>query len=84
MENGEAVAQRLRGDRMGGIPWMTILDADGNELITSDGPDGNIGCPASEDERAHFVTTMRKTIQHAPPERIDEIAEALERFSKTL
>ena len=84
MENGEAVAQRLRSDQAGGIPWMTILDADGNELITSDGPDGNVGCPASEKERAHFVTMMRKTIQHAPPERIDEIAKALEQFAQTL
>ena len=29
-----------------GIPWMVILDTDGKELISSDGPKGNIGYPA--------------------------------------
>ena len=83
MENGEATAGRLRGERGGGIPWITILDAAGTELVTSDGPDGNIGCPVSDDECAYFVSMIEETIQHAPEGRIAEIAKSLDAFAAT-
>ncbi len=81
MENGEATANRLRGERGGGIPWIAILDADGTELVTSDGPDGNIGCPVSEDECAYFVSMIETTIQRAPEGRIAEITKALDEYA---
>jgi hypothetical protein len=81
MEGGEAVASRLRGARAGGIPWSVILDADGTELVTSDGPDGNIGCPVSEDECAYFVSMIERTIQHAPEGRVAEIRGALDEYA---
>ncbi len=61
MTHGTAVAARLRHDRQGGIPWMVILDADGKELITSDGPQGNVGCPIRPEERAFFIEMLEKT-----------------------
>jgi len=83
MEHGDEIAKQLRGDRTGGIPWMTILSADGMELVSSDGPAGNIGCPVSEDECAYFVSMIEKTIQHAPEGRVAEIEEALEVFAES-
>jgi hypothetical protein len=82
MERGDEVGKRLRGDRNGGIPWITILDGGGTELVTSDGPNGNIGCPITEEECAYFVTMIGKTIQHAPADRLAEIAKALEEHAK--
>ena len=36
MQHGAEVAKRLRKSRTnGGIPWMVILDAEGEELISS-------------------------------------------------
>jgi hypothetical protein len=83
MEQGDEVAQRLRGDRRGGIPWITILDGNGTELVTSDGPNGNIGCPITEAECAHFITMLEKTMQHAPDDRVGEIAKALDQYAST-
>ncbi|MFK7767412.1 MAG: M56 family metallopeptidase [Mariniblastus sp.] len=46
----------------GGVPWFTILDKDGNELISSDGPLGNIGFPAGHDESInHFISMLEKS-----------------------
>ena len=82
MQSGAEVGEQLRGNRTGGIPWFTILDSAGNELISSDGPEGNIGCPVSKQECSHFVAMMAHTIQHAPQDRIDVIAEALDAFAQ--
>ncbi len=64
MAHGDEIGTRLRGDRSEGIPWITILDGEGTELITSDGPGGNIGCPITDEECAYFVTMIEQTIQH--------------------
>ena len=82
MKHGDEIGKKLRGDRTGGIPWITILDANGQELVTSDAPGGNIGCPTAPEEQAYFVTMIEKTIQHAPAGRAAEIAAALEEHAK--
>lgn len=81
MQHGDEIGKQLRGDG-GGIPWITIIDSEGAEIVNSDGPSGNIGCPISEDERAYFVTMIEKTIQHAPAGRVAEIAKALEEHAQ--
>jgi hypothetical protein len=81
MEHGDEIGQQLRGDRSGGIPWIAILDGEGTELVSSDGPDGNVGCPITESERAYFVSMIEITIQRAPRERVAEIAAALGEFA---
>jgi hypothetical protein len=82
MEHGGETGKRLRGGRSGGIPWITILDGDGTELVTSDGPSGNIGCPITEEECTYFVTMIEKTIQHAPERRVADIAKALDEHAQ--
>jgi len=74
--NGHAVADRLRsGHPSGGIPWMVILAADGKQLVTSDGPRGNIGYPSEPGEIEHFVAMLNQTRQNLSD---DQVA-ALER-----
>ncbi len=82
MARGEETGKKLRGDRSGGIPWITILDGDGTEIVTSDGPSGNIGCPVTEDECRYFVRMIEMTIQHAPEGRVAEIAKALDEYAQ--
>jgi len=83
MENGQAVADKL-GGKGKGLPWMTILDATGKELVTSDGPGGNIGCPATEEEQAHFVSMVSETAQHADEATVEKLAAALKAYAATL
>lgn len=76
MENGDKVLEELKGDRDGGMPWMVILDGEGNELITSNGPDGNVGCPVEPNEIKHFVDMIRKS-SDATDEHLQKITDAM-------
>lgn len=62
--NGKAVNERLKGSRPGGLPWMVILDPDGNEIVSSNAEtrDGkNIGGPRTEWECAWFGEMMDRS-----------------------
>ncbi len=87
-KNGAEVAMRLRGTDRGGIPWMLISDADGKQLVTADRPtdDGasNIGCPATEDEQAWFMTMIEKTHQHMSKRQFKSIEMGLAVYAKSL
>ncbi len=64
LENGDAVIERVHPTQQGGIPWFVFLDADGKPLITSDGPNGNIGYPGEPDSRVHFEKMLRTEPRH--------------------
>jgi uncharacterized protein YyaL (SSP411 family) len=60
MTSGKDVMARYRSQesRSGGIPWFVILDPRGEKLATSDaldGPNKNIGYPATAKEIAAFM-----------------------------
>jgi hypothetical protein len=82
MEKGADVAMRLRGED-GGIPWSVILDADGNTLITSDGPEGNIGYPMNEAEIDYFMGMLRVARPGMNVDKGVAIREVLERYAET-
>jgi hypothetical protein len=82
MEHGAEVAKRLRGQRDNGIPWMVVLDSEGNELISADGPNGNIGCPIVPEGIDHFMKMIQQTSQHADAEAHARLRAALEEFAK--
>ncbi len=67
---------QMKKERSGGMPWIVILDGDGKELITSVGPEGNIGCPVQPAEVDYFVT-MIKSSSSSDEQRLEEIREAL-------
>ncbi|MEX2093662.1 MAG: carboxypeptidase regulatory-like domain-containing protein [Pirellulales bacterium] len=75
--NGQAVIDRVRPDANGGIPWFVILDADGNELINSDGPSGNIGYPGEPEGQVHFEKMLRTAPRHITDEEIKSLVAAL-------
>jgi hypothetical protein len=78
MEMGRAVEHGLRKGRDDGDPWMVILDADGRELISSDGPNGNIGYPSRPEEISHFVNMIEKTGKRMSAQQIGAVRKALE------
>lgn len=76
-KDGDRVIKKLRqGHKSAGIPWMTVLDADGKELVTSDGPKGNIGCPIQPDEIAWFRTMLERTRSRLTDAELDTIRRA--------
>ena len=81
---GEAEANRLTEGRSVGYPWSVILDANGKALINSDGPAGNVGCPVSDAERAHFIEMIRASRQRITDEELDVLAKELAAFAKEI
>jgi len=79
--NGDAVAKRLRGERRGGIPWMVILDADGEELVSSDAPTGNIGCPVQPEEVAWFAEMIRRSAIRLQAPDVSRLQAELEEYA---
>ena len=84
MAHGKEVALRLRGTEKGGIPWIVILDADGKKLVDADGPDGNIGCPVSPEERAHFMDMIARTAQRLTEAQIATLKAELDSFGEAI
>jgi Thioredoxin-like len=76
-EHGQSVIDRFRTNQTGGIPWMVFLDSDGNPLITSDGPEGNIGYPGEAAERVHFEKMLRASARHLTDADIESLLTAL-------
>ena len=61
MTNGKEVASTLTGGRSTGYPWFAIVNGDGEVIGTSDGPNGNIGCPVTEEEAAVLFEVLANT-----------------------
>ena len=74
MIGGKEFAAKIRDHQPGGIPWFVILDADGKKLITSDGPDGNVGFPIAPNEVEHFINMFQQTsTEKTTPEQIQKL-----------
>jgi hypothetical protein len=98
MAGGLAVAAALRGQSDGGIPWYVIIDPARGRLIerpdgsltidpaallaTADGPEGNVGCPVTPSERAHFLDTLDATRRNLTDEQLSLIAADLHAFAR--
>lgn len=61
----------------GGIPWIIILNADGSKIIDSNGPSGNTGFPAADEEIAHFAKMLGASAKILSPEDQKKLVESL-------
>ena len=52
--------------------------------MTSDGPKGNIGYPATPEEIEHFIGMLKKTARKLEPAQIDQIETALKEEGKKI
>ena len=81
MDESRDLIGKLRKERTGGIPWMTILDAQGDELISGDtDKEGNIGYPAEETGRQHWEKMLRTTRQRLTDDDVTALLKPLEEF----
>ena len=83
MENGEDVWNELKNDRSGGLPWMVILDGDGEELVSSVGPEGNVGCPVEPHEIEHFINMIKQS-SDADEKKLTAISDAMKANAEKL
>jgi hypothetical protein len=72
------IMKELRGDAEGGIPWMVILDSQGNKLATSNIPESgaNIGFPSEPEAQVHFANMLKATRQRMTDKEIDDLITA--------
>ena len=84
MTHGREVAGRLGKPERSGIPWLVILNAQEEKLITSDGPKGNIGHPYEPHEIEYFLTMLRSTAKDMSEEHLAKIEQALIDAAKAL
>jgi len=81
MVGAKTIDNRIRQES-GGIPWFAILDAKGKLLISSVGPQGNIGYPVKPDEIAHFIRMISETAENLTSEQISIIEKILNQKKK--
>ncbi len=60
MIGGSELLLGYREAEGGGIPWFAFLTPEGKKIVTSDGPNGNVGCPWNDDEIDLFGGMLRK------------------------
>ena len=82
MTNGRELAGRLGKPEQSGIPWLVILDAAGEKLITSDGPKGNIGYPFEPHEIEYFLTMLKSTAAGMGEAKLADVETALNEAAK--
>jgi thioredoxin-related protein len=68
----------------GGIPWFAILDANGEKLITSSAPWGNIGYPLEPEGAAYFAEIIEETAPGLSEKEHARLSELLEEKNKVL
>jgi len=78
MTHGTEVINQIRVAGRGPIPWIAVLEANGDLLATGDGPNGNIGYPSTDQDRDHFQNMLRQTRQRLTDEDISSIMKGLD------
>jgi thiol-disulfide isomerase/thioredoxin len=84
-EHAEELRAKYKESKSGGVPWFTILDADGKMLATSNAPadadepagNTNIGFPSEKTGIDHFVKMLQQTAPRLAPAKLAEIRAAL-------
>ncbi len=81
MTGGQALLKKYQ-QKGGGGPGFVFLDKDGNAVVTSDGPKGNVGFPAQPYEIEHFKTMLDKVKRQLTDQDIAVLIKSLEEAAK--
>jgi thiol-disulfide isomerase/thioredoxin len=84
MTGGKDVMSHYRPNPSGGIPWYAILDAKGKSLATADGPDGNIGYPATPREIDQFLAIIKGQGRRIEGLELDQLRKSLEEAAERI
>jgi hypothetical protein len=78
MPEFDELYQELTQGTHRGMPWMTILDAEGNTLITGDTEEGTIGFPTTGKSLEQFRLMLTNTRQRLTDNDISSLIAALQ------
>jgi hypothetical protein len=65
-----------------GLPWFAFIDANGQAIVSSTGPKGNVGAPWAPHEIDHFKTMLLKAKKQLTDAQIDALIASLQEFRK--
>jgi hypothetical protein len=77
-KNYKVVRPLLPGSQSQGIPYHAIVEPDGTVLVTSKGPNGNIGMPSGAEGILHLKHMLEQTAQRITGDDIATLAKSLE------
>lgn len=77
MIGGAELLLGYRESTRGGIPWFAFLGPDGKKIVTSDGPEGNIGCPYTDEEISAFGVILRRARNSLTDEEVEALLTSL-------
>lgn len=77
MIGGSELLLGYREAEGGGIPWFAFLTPEGKKIVTSDGPNGNVGCPWNDDEIDLFGGMLRKAKRSLSDAAVDRLLATL-------
>lgn len=75
--NGPRIAQRLTQGKSYGVPFHAIFDSDGELLIDSAGPLGNIGSVGGFEGKKHLRKMLLQTRHNLTDEEIDQLVDSV-------
>jgi len=78
MKHGRLMADVIRQGRGNSIPWFVFANTKMTPLVTSDGPQGNVGCPVEREEISHFVAMLHQVRKNMSEADVAAIQKALE------
>ena len=70
---GGEMLNDMRHSQRGGIPWFTILGADGKEIVSSSSSGDNIGYPGDAPSAKIFIGMLRKARPSLTDEQLEHI-----------
>jgi hypothetical protein len=69
-------------EREQGLPWFAFLDPEGQAIVTSVGPKGNVGMPWQPYEVEHFQAMLEKARKHLTGEEVAALVKSIQEFRK--
>jgi hypothetical protein len=80
-KGAKEVAKRYAGKEEG-LPWFAFIDANGDPIVTSTGPKGNVGTPWAPHEVEHFKTMLLQAKKRLTEAEIDALIASIQEFRK--
>lgn len=74
------IALTLAGGKEQGVPWFAVIGPDGQPIVTSTGPKGNVGMPWQPHEVDHFETMLQKAKRRLTDEEIAALITSMKAF----
>jgi hypothetical protein len=75
------IETRLAGKEQG-LPWFAFVGPDGQPIVTSTGPKGNVGMPWQPHEVEHFETMLAKAKKHLSDAEVASLVSSIKEFRK--